>query len=157
MFNNPFQIANQNTPNLVNNSQNLQDLQAQLELMRQRQNQANLNPNQHIGGAFGKLQDFIQRTDKSKVNYANNDETVAEKYNTMKDVFVLFMLESSRPQFEQWCNSRGINVVNDYVDTFIQKTNEYVEPSIKQDNEIEMLKKQIMELQRQLAINKDVI
>lgn len=149
MFNNPFQMPNNNA--------NLQDLQAQLELMRQRQNQANLNPNQHIGGAFGKLQDFIQNTDKAKVNFANNDEVVVEKYNTMKDVFVLFLLENSRPQFEQWCRSRNINVVDDYVDTFIKKSNEYVEPSVKQDNEIEILKKQILELQKQLAINKDVI
>ena len=135
----------------------LQELQAKLELIRQQQNQSNLNPNQRLGGAFGKLQDFIQSTDKNKVNFANNDELVIEKYNNMKDIFVLFMLENSRPQFESWCKNRNINVIDDYVETFIQKSNEYVEPSVKQDNEIEMLKKQILELQKQLSINKDVI
>ena len=153
MFNNPFQIPNQTMINNVNNNANLQELQAQLELMRQQQNQANLNPNQRIGGAFGKLQDYIQNTDKDKVNFANNDEVVIEKYNTMRDVFVLFMLENSRPQFEQWCKNRNINVVDDYVDTFIKKSNEYVEPSIKQNSEIEMLKQQIELLKKQLLTN----
>lgn len=157
MFNNPFQIPNQNVINGINNDVSLQELQAKLEMIRQQQNQANLNPNQRLGGSFGKLQDFIQNTDKNKVNFANNDEIVIEKYNTMKDVFVLFMLENSRPQFETWCKNRNINVIDDYVDTFIQKSNEYVEPSVKQDNEIEMLKRQILELQKQLSINKDVI
>ena len=157
MFSNPFQIPNPTMINGINNNLTIQDLQAKIELLKQQQNQSNLNPNQNIGGAFGKLQDFIQNTDKAKVNYANNDELVIEKYNTMKDVFVLFMLENSRPQFEQWCKNRNINVVDDYVNTFIQKTNEYVEPSVKQDSEIEILKKQILELQKQLMNNKDLI
>ena len=146
LFNNPFPA----------NNSNLQELQAKLEMMKQQQLQQTLNPNQKIGGAFGKLQDFIQNTDRAKVDFANNDTQVIEKYNTMKDVFVLFMLENARPQFESWCASRGINVVDDYVDTFIAKTNEYVEPSIKQNSEIEMLKRQIADLQKQL-FNKDVI
>lgn len=158
LFGTPFTTNTIN--NNTNNNMSIQELQAKLELLRQQQTQSNLNPNQKITGAFGKLQDFIQNTDKNKVNYANNDDTVIDKYNTMKDVFVLFMLENSRPQFETWCNQRNINVVNDYVDTFIAKTNEYVEPSVKQDSEIEILKKQIMELQAQLLknnVNKDVI
>ena len=154
MFSNPFQMQQ---PQTMVNTPSIQDLQAQLQLLLQKQNQTNLNPNQKLGGAFGKLQDFIQNTDKAKVNFANNDEIVASKYNEMKDVFVLFMLENSRPQFESWCNTRGINVVNDYVDAFIQKSNEYVEPEVKQENEIEMLKKQILELQKQLANRRDVI
>ena len=139
MFNNPFNVNN-NIPN----DMSLQELQAKLELIRQKQNQSSLNPNQRLGGAFGKLQDFIQNTDKNKVNFANNDEKVIEKYNTMKDVFVLFMLENARPQFESWCKNRGINVIDDYVDTFINKSGEYV----SQENEIEILKKQILELQK---------
>lgn len=158
LFGNPF-TSNTINNNGNNNLQSIQELQAKLEMIRQQQAQSNLNPNQKIGGAFGKLQDFIQNTDKNKVNFANNDETVIEKYNTMKDVFVLFMLENSRPQFESWCNQRNINVINDYVDSFIAKTKEYVEPSVKQDSEIEMLKKQIQILQEQLMknSNKDVI
>lgn len=139
-----------------NNNSNLQELQAKLEMMKQQQLQQNLNPNQKINGAFGKLQDFIQNTDRAKVDFANNDKKVIEKYNNMRDVFILFMLENARPQFESWCSSRGINVVEDYVDTFIAKTNEYVEPSVRQNSEIEMLKRQIAELQKQL-FNKDVI
>lgn len=142
MFNNPFNVNN-NIPN----DMSLQELQAKLELIRQQQNQSSLNPNQRLGGAFGKLQDFIQNTDKNKVNFANNDEKVIEKYNTMKDVFVLFMLENARPQFESWCKNRGINVIDDYVDTFINKSNDYV----SQENEIEILKKQILELQKKLS------
>ena len=69
----------------------------------------------------------------------------------MTDVFVLFLLENSRPQFEQWCRTRNINVVDEYVDTFIKKANEYVEPSIKQNNEIEFLKQQIEMLKQQIA------
>lgn len=142
MFNNPFNVNNN-----INNDMSLQELQAKLELIRQQQNQSSLNPNQRLGGAFGKLQDFIQNTDKNKVNFANNDEKVIEKYNTMKDVFVLFMLENARPQFESWCKNRGINVIDDYVDTFINKSGEYV----SQENEIEILKKQILELQKKLS------
>ena len=135
MFNNPFQ------------TNNLQELQSKLELMKQQQFQSSLNPNQRLGGSFGKLQDFIQNTDKAKVNFANSDSQVIEKYNSMRDVFILYMLESSRPQFEHWCKERNINVIDSYVEAFIQKTNEYVEPSVKQDTEIESLKKQILELQ----------
>ena len=158
LFSSPF-TSNQVNNNTTNNM-SIQELQAKLEMLRQQQNQSNLNPNQKITGAFGKLQDFIQNTNKNKVNFANNNEEVIEKYNDMKEVFVLFMLENSRPQFEAWCEQRNINVVKDYVDTFIVKTNEYVEPSVKQDSEIEILKKQIMELQAQLLknnVNKDVI
>ena len=144
LFNNPF-------PNNAYNNAELQELQAKLELLRQQQNQANLNPNQRLNGAFGKLQDFVNSTDKNKVNYANNEENVIRKYNEMTDVFVLFLLENSRPQFEQWCRTRNINVVDEYVDTFIKKANEYVEPSIKQNNEIEFLKQQIEMLKQQIA------
>lgn len=147
LFINPFKSAP---------SDDLATLQARLETMRQQQLQQQLNPNQRIGGSFGKLQDFIQATDKAKVNFANNDESVIEKYNNMKDVFVLFMLENARPQFESWCKQRGINVVDEYVDSFISKSNEYVEPAIKQNSEIEELKKQIAYLQQQLS-NKDTI
>ena len=147
MFINPFKSTQ---------TDDLATLQARLENMRQHQLQQQLNPNQRLGGSFGKLQDFIQNTDRAKVNFANNDEGVIEKYNNMKDVFVLFMLENARPQFETWCNQRGINVVDEYVDGFIAKSNEYVEPTIKQNNEIEELKKQIAFLQQQL-LNKDTI
>lgn len=134
MFNNPFQDTS------------LQELQAKLELMKQQQ--TSLNPNQRLGGSFGKLQDFIQSTDKVKVEYANNDPTVIEKYNNMKDIFVLYMLENARPQFESWCKDRNIQVIDDYVDTFIHKSNEYID-HIK-NTEIEMLKQQILELQQKL-------
>lgn len=72
----------------------------------------------------------------------------------MRDVFILFLLENSRPQFESWCNNMGVSVVDDYVNTFIAKTNEYVEPSVQQNNEIEELKKQIADLTAKLN-NKD--
>lgn len=134
MFNNPFQTSS------------LQELQEKLELMKQQQ--VSLNPNQRLGGAFGKLQDFIQSTDKIKVEYANNDESVITKYNNMKDVFVLYMLENSRPQFEAWCKERNITVIDEYVETFIHKSNDYIDHV--NNTEIEMLKQQILELQQKL-------
>ncbi len=158
LFDSPFiPNVNSNTNNNINNIQpsaNLQNLQMQLEQAKQQQ----LNPNQKISGAFGKLQDFIQGTkEKARIDYANNDESVVEKYSNMKDVFVLYMLENSRPQFESWCNSRGINCVNDYVDTFINKSNEYIPDSINQENnKIEMLEKQINEL-KSLLNSREVI
>lgn len=148
---NIFQTPFSNNNNVNNNANvNIEDLQRKLQMMNQQQIQRTLNPNTSIGGSFGKLQDFVQKTDKNKVNYANNCESVINKYNEMRDVFVLFMLEHSRPQFENWCNQMGLTVIDDYVNEFINKTNEYVEPSIKQENEIDLLKKQIAELQAQI-------
>ena len=148
MFQSPFQ-------NNINNNVSIEELQRRLNMMNQQNLQRNLSPNQSLGGSFGKLQDYIQKTDRAKINYANNSDSVVEKYNQMKDVFILFMLENARPQFEFWCNNMGINVVDDYVNEFITKTNEYVEPSIRQDSEIDLLKKQIAELQAQLLKTKE--
>lgn len=155
-FNNPFNYNNANK-NVNNNNISLQELQKKLEMAQQEYAYNNLNPNQKLGGSFGKLQDFIQNTNYDKVNFANNDETIIEKYNNMKDVFVLFMLENSRPQFEHWCKERNLNVIDDYVDSFIAKTNEYVEPLQKSNNEIEELKKEIELLKKQMTLRKDVI
>ena len=134
MFSNPFQ------------NNNINDLQNQLEMMKRNQQ---LMPNSRLGGAFGKLQDFIQNTSKEKVDYANSNEEVISKYNQMQNVFILFLLESSRSQFEMWCNDRGINVINDYVNTFINKTDEYVDQ--KTNDKIKELEEQVLSLKQKLG------
>lgn len=139
MFNSPFN---------TNNNQSINDLEKQLEILRQKQQ---LNPNNKLGGAFGKLQDFIQNTSKEKIEFANSSDEVIEKYSQMQDIFILFLLENARPQFESWCNDRGINIVNDYVNTFISKTEQYEEA--KTNDKIKNLEEQIASLKAQLGVS----
>lgn len=130
-------------PSIFDSGQSLESNMAKLQAMQAGQNQT-----AQPSGRFGQLTDFVGSLPEEKAAWASQQTAVQEKVSTMLAIFVnKFLFEQGKGQFEEWCKTNGIPIVDEYVDTFMQTAKSYVNPADTQSQEIAELKRVISEMQ----------
>lgn len=132
-------------PSIFDSGQSLEHSMAKLQAMQAQQNQG--TPAQ-ASGRFGQLSDFVSSIPEDKAAWAAQQTAVQEKVSTMIAIFTnKFLFEQGKGQFEEWCKTNNIPIVDEYVDTFMQTAKSYVNPVDTQSQEIAELKRVISEMQ----------
>lgn len=99
-------------------------------------------------GRFGQLADFVASLPEDKAAWTAQQTVVQEKVSTMLAIFLnKFLFEQGKTQFEDWCKTNKIPIVDEYVDIFVQTAKGYVNPLDTQTQEIAELKRIISEMQ----------